>query len=48
MPGRFPIPVSFPGFRIVAITFHPLEANRFAVARPRPDELPVIKMVSAF
>lgn len=30
---------------MVAITFHPLRANSKAVARPRPVELPVMKMV---
>ena len=31
--------------RMVATTAHPSEANSFAVARPRPEELPVIKMI---
>jgi hypothetical protein len=37
--------VSFSGARIVAITFQPLLANNLAAARPRPDELPVMKIV---
>ena len=32
------------GFRIVALTFHPLDADNLAAARPRPEELPVIKI----
>jgi NADPH2:quinone reductase len=36
---------SFVGSRIEAMTFHPFEANSFAVARPKPEELPVMKIV---
>src|SRR6516225_8615785 len=44
-PGIEASSVSFSGARIVAITFQPLLANNLAAARPRPDELPVMKMV---
>lgn len=33
------------GLRIVAMTFHPLEAKNFAVAFPSPDEAPLINIV---
>ena len=32
------------GLCIVAVTFHTLDANNLAAARPRPKELPVIKI----
>jgi hypothetical protein len=32
-------------FRMVATTFQPFEENSLAVARPRPEELPVMKIV---
>src|SRR5215471_15230343 len=44
-PGIEASSVSFSGVRIVPITFQPLLANNLAVARPRPDELPVMKIV---
>src|SRR6516225_8068643 len=44
-PGIEASSVSFFGVRIVAITFQPLPANNLAAARPRPDELPVMKIV---
>jgi len=40
--------VSFSGSRMVAMTFHPFEANSLAAARPRPEELPVMKIVFWF
>jgi hypothetical protein len=40
--------VSFSGVRMVAITLHPREENSLVAALPRPDELPVMKMVFAF
>jgi hypothetical protein len=36
--------VSFSGLRMVAMTFHPFEAKSLAVARPRPEELPEMKI----
>ena len=44
MPGREASSVSLSGVRMVANTRHPLSAKRSAVARPRPVELPVMKM----
>jgi hypothetical protein len=35
---------SLSGFRMEAMTFHPFAANNLAVARPKPEELPVIKI----
>jgi hypothetical protein len=40
--------VSFSGCLIAAITVQPLEANNLAVAFPKPDEAPVIKIVLSF
>jgi hypothetical protein len=37
--------VSFSGCLIAAITVQPLEANNLAVAFPKPDDAPVIKIV---
>src|SRR5712692_8600484 len=42
-PARSASFLSFSGFRMVATTFHPRAANSLAAARPRPDELPVMK-----
>ncbi len=45
-PGILVSSFSLFGIRIVAMTFHPLDANNLAAARPRPEELPVIKIAS--
>lgn len=45
IPGSVASSVSFSGFRIVATTAYPREANNFAAALPSPEELPVMKMV---
>src|ERR1700745_98241 len=37
-------PSSFFGSRMDAITFHPFDPNSLAVARPQPDEAPVMKI----
>jgi hypothetical protein len=34
---------SFVGFRIVATTVQPRDANRFAEARPSPEEVPAMQ-----
>jgi len=36
---------SFLGSRMEAMTLHPFDANSFAVALPKPEELPVMKIV---
>ena len=43
-PEMLPSSFSFFGSRIEAMTFQPFDANSFAVARPKPEELPVIKI----
>ena len=45
IPEMSPSSFSLFGSRIEAMTFHPFEANSFAVARPKPEELPVMKIV---
>src|SRR2546425_12736603 len=42
-PARSASSFSFSGFRMVAKIFHPRAENSLAAARPRPDELPVMK-----
>src|SRR6185436_1249357 len=44
-PEMFLSSASVSGFRMVAITFHPLDANSLAVALPSPEEAPVMKML---
>jgi hypothetical protein len=44
MPEILPSSFSFFGSRIDAMTFHPFDANSFAEARPKPEELPVMKI----
>src|SRR5258708_22194360 len=44
-PARSASSFSFSVFRIVAMTFHPRAENNLAAARPRRDELPVMKTV---
>lgn len=44
MPEILPSSISFCGSRMEAMTFQPFDANSFAVARPKPDEAPVIKI----
>jgi len=43
-PEMSPSSFSLFGSRIEALTFHPFEANSFAVARPKPEEAPVMKI----
>jgi hypothetical protein len=42
MPGMLPSSFSLFVSRMEATTFQPFVANSFAVARPKPEELPVI------
>jgi hypothetical protein len=42
--ARLPSCFSFFGSRLDAMAFHPFDANSFAVARPKPDEAPVMKI----
>src|SRR5258705_10870075 len=42
-PARPASSFSLSGFRMVAKTFHARAENSLAAARPRPDELPVMK-----
>ena len=44
-PEILPSSFSFLGSRMEATTFHPFDANNFAVARPKPAEAPVMKIV---
>ena len=44
IPEMSPSSFSLFGSRIEALTFHPFEANSFAVARPTPKEAPVMKI----